>query len=383
MGSIREKYIHIYFHPLSAKRFVEPLVDELLRFGIKSEVWIEDIAEAKQFTQLLKVPYRFVSSKLTGSPIETVKIFSGLFVELLREKPLVVEAHSTRGSFIPLIAAYFTGVPVRIYHNQGVPYLGYRGILRFLLFALEWLNCRFATHVLTVSDGMLGALSKAAPINKQPVKITPGSACGLDSSEYSSPSQELKFAERKAFGIGASDLVFLYVGRPEVRKGFEITLKGFASCFKDRSDVHLLIVGADKADVKKYLKQVAPNIRALGYLSNLSSIYRSSDAVVLPSLHEGFGYALLEGAAHGCSLIASKIPGPDEIVKDGENGFLIPPGDIVGLMNTMKWIDLNRDILLGMSKKSYLIAKEFERKIFLKNYMKWIESVMSVGMHVS
>lgn len=383
MTATREKYIHIYFHPLSAKRFVEPLVNQLITIGVKSEVWIEDIKEARQFTRMLNIPHKFVKSKLTTNPLQAIKIFSDLLFALVRDKPRVVEAHSSRGALMPLIASYISGVPVRIYHNQGVPYLGYKGILMCLLFLLEWLNCRFATHILTVSDGMVEALSKAAPSNKRPLKILPGSACGLDSCEYSSPSPGLKLEARSNLSIDASDLVFLYVGRPERRKGFDLILKGYEKCFSDRTDVHLLIVGASDIDVRRVLKYSASGIRAMGYMSNLDEIYKISDIVILPSFHEGFGYALLEGAARGCCLIASKIPGPDEIVKEGENGFLVPPGDINALVNIMKWSDLNREVLAIMGEKSYLIARNFERKIFLKNYVKWIENNLGMDGYVS
>ena len=81
-------------------------------------------------------------------------------------------------------------------------------------------------------------------------------------------------------------------------------------------------------DVARVLPYASPNIKALGYLQNLHPIYRAADAILLPSLYEGLPYSLLEGAAQGCAMIASNIPGPDALIEDDKNGLYVKPGDI-------------------------------------------------------
>lgn len=64
------------------------------------------------------------------------------------------DMHQTRAAFIPLLAAVIARVPIRIYHVHGTPYLGYRRLLRAVLWMLDLLNCRFATHVIAVSPSI-------------------------------------------------------------------------------------------------------------------------------------------------------------------------------------------------------------------------------------
>ena len=56
-------------------------------------------------------------------------------------KPSVVETHTSTASLLPLLAAKITGIERRIYHNHGIPFIGYEGILKWVLYILELLNC--------------------------------------------------------------------------------------------------------------------------------------------------------------------------------------------------------------------------------------------------
>jgi glycosyltransferase involved in cell wall biosynthesis len=61
--------------------------------------------------------------------------------------------------------------------------------------------------------------------------------------------------------------------------------------------------------------------------SELFSLMSASDLVIQPSLHEGFGLAVLEAMALGCAVIASRVGGLPEIVEDGVSGILISPSN--------------------------------------------------------
>jgi glycosyltransferase involved in cell wall biosynthesis len=74
-----------------------------------------------------------------------------------------------------------------------------------------------------------------------------------------------------------------------------------------------------------------------------------SHLLVVPSFHEGFGIAYLEGMGFGLPAIATTRGGAAEIITHGENGFLVPPGDPGGLADILRRVLGDRDLLASLS----------------------------------
>src|ERR1700761_1569993 len=154
-------------------------------------------------------------------------------------------------------------------------------------------------------------------------------------------------------------------------------LEAFIRRFSMRDDVTLLICGCGPDDVKRVRPDAPKNIRALGYLQNLHPVYRASDAILLPSLYEGLPYSLLEGAAQGCALIASNIPGPDALIEEGKNGLYTIPGDVDDLVRALNDIDRNRDALRRMGIAAHEKALQFKRERIIAPYLAFMREVLS------
>jgi glycosyltransferase involved in cell wall biosynthesis len=109
------------------------------------------------------------------------------------------------------------------------------------------------------------------------------------------------------------------------RKGFDILFKAFSGL--DDNYV-ILIVGIPEKmqnDVLNYASEFGiakEKIIMPGYIEYIWEYYKAMDIFLLPSRSEGFSLALLEAGAVGLPVIASNIPGTDELIKNGENGFL-------------------------------------------------------------
>jgi glycosyltransferase involved in cell wall biosynthesis len=215
---------------------------------------------------------------------------------------------------------------------------------------------------------------KLAPADKCRM-LGPGSACGIDISAQ----QEIidKGSFKQVLGISPASFIALYVGRPHRRKGFDAILATWAQTFKDANAV-LLLAGIGTEDVLRVLPDLPANIRPLGYLADLSPYYAAADVVVLPSEHEGFGYSLLEGASYGCCLIASRIPGPDAIVQDGANGFLIQVGDSKALATSLLRLVHDPDLCRQLGANARMSAEKFERAEILALYGKYMRSILGI-----
>jgi glycogen synthase len=115
----------------------------------------------------------------------------------------------------------------------------------------------------------------------------------------------------------------LFVGRLAEQKGVR-TLLAAARLV----DAHVVLVG--DGPERKRLEQRAPErVHFVGFVPHeqIPAILANGDVLVLPSRYEELGAVLVEALWAGLPVVASRVGGVPEIVRDGETGILVPPGD--------------------------------------------------------
>ena len=105
---------------------------------------------------------------------------------------------------------------------------------------------------------------------------------------------------------------------------------------------------------------IAEGVRFMGVVENTAEALAHMDAIVLPSLWEGMPNAVLEAMALGKPVIASRIPGMDELVQDGRTGMLCPPGNAAELARALLGLarDRNRAHAMGHAARE-LVKQKF------------------------
>ncbi|HLB73277.1 MAG TPA: glycosyltransferase [Sedimentisphaerales bacterium] len=377
---MRKIVVHLIHSPVSAERFVQPLVKCLNSNGVQTELWFENWPELEYFISAIDCPKRFVRFDLSINPFTVLTRCIGLLKRFLKCRPLAIHAHQTRAAFIPLLTALIAHVPTRVYCNGGTPYLGYWGPLRGLLWLLEYLNCCFATHVITVSPSIRKKMIQHRIVRESKCEVLgKGSSCGIDLDEFSAEQfdKEHMLKSRQALEIAPDAYVVLYVGRPFKRKGFHTMLRAWKNMSHDGNNEDiLLIAGCSDKDVINVTKTTIKNVVALGYVKDLRFCYAACDIVVLPSWHEGFPYSLLEGAAAGRPLVGSDILGIDSIIIKNKNGLLVPLGDTKALAEALVTLKSNPGLRenMGESGRQY-IEQHFNRKVFSSLFLDYYDRI--------
>jgi len=167
--------------------------------------------------------------------------------------------------------------------------------------------------------------------------------CGYDPAVFHPRGRSRLKAE---LGL-AGKRVALFAGRFDENKGLKALICAWSILAgKGRaSDRVLLIAGGDPLDASKVSpekasvvrlageKGILPSVRFLGPLGQgeLARYYRAADVCIVPSRYESFGMVALEAMACGCPVVASRVGGLAWLVRDGENGFLVPPGEVRAL----------------------------------------------------
>ncbi|MFH1843219.1 MAG: glycosyltransferase family 4 protein [bacterium] len=169
---------------------------------------------------------------------------------------------------------------------------------------------------------------------------------------------------RRAAKLTADIPVVGYVGRLSPEKGLETLLAAIQRLRRSgRPSVHLFIVGDDPGDgsYAAKLRQLARDLdlqevtHFFGYVENAARACIDFDVQVVCSLAEPFGLVTLEGMAMRRPVVATRSGGSPEIIRDGEDGFLVPPSDPVALAERLEALfaqpDLRRSIGLAARQR--------------------------------
>jgi glycosyltransferase involved in cell wall biosynthesis len=112
-----------------------------------------------------------------------------------------------------------------------------------------------------------------------------------------------------------------------------------------------------------------------GWQENMQDVYAQAAIVCLPSYREGLPKTLIEAAACGRPIITSDVPGCREVVRQGENGLLVPARDASALAEALKDLLQNPKERLEMGKRGRIIAeKEFSMNLVISQTLAFYQS---------
>ena len=303
-------------------------------------------------------------------PFYDLKAFFALIKILLYERPHIVHTHTSKAGILGRGAAFFARVPIIVHTPHGHVFWGYFGRLKTGIFILlEKISALITDRlvVLTEQEKNDHLHFHIAPENKFSEVHS-----GINLDRFSDTSVD-PAAMKKKLTIPEGNLVVGTTGRLTHIKGHRYLIEAAGKIVSSKPDTTFVFLGdgelLDELKNMASISSIEENIKFLGWRQDVAEVMSTFDVFVLPSLNEGMGRVLVEAMALGKPIVASDIGGIPNLVVNGENGYLVPVGDVETL--AVKIITLLDDP--GKREKMGNAGQRYADKYSLEEMMKKIE----------
>jgi len=262
------------------------------------------------------------------APWHDIKSFFSLLWLFMCERPEMVHTHTSKAGILGRLAAWIARVPIIIHTPHGHVFYGHFGPkLSFLYLAIERLFAHTTTYMVALTKGEKNDYIRLRVGNPDKMPLIHS---GVDIDLFCQ-SRKKRATKRAKLGIDKDSFIVGTVGWLLPIKGPLVLLEAMEKVWKSYPKINLVYVG--KGDLEEKLRQGAENsghtdhLKLLGWRNDVHEIMGIFDCFVLPSMNEGMGRVVVEAMATGCPVVASNTGGIPDLVKDGHNGLLAPPGN--------------------------------------------------------
>ena len=320
------------------------------------------------------------------SVTKDIKALVKLIGVLFRERPQMIHSMTPKAGLLCMMAAWLTRVPVRVHTFTGLVWPTEKGLKRRILMATDWLTCACATHIIPEGEGVKNDLLNNG-ITKKPLRVLGyGNVRGIDLEKFSRRAEVMeKVTQISQIAKGSQMFTFLFVGRIVGDKGINEMVNAFKRLNEAYKDTQLILVGWFEQqldpvaeDTRETIEQ-HPCIHAVGTKEGdeLLAYYATADCFVFPSYREGFPNTVIEAGAMGLPCIVTDINGSREIIREGENGLIIPPRDEEALYSAMLRMMTNKEERQRMvCNARRMIAERYEQGYVRQCLLDYYEQIL-------
>jgi sugar transferase (PEP-CTERM/EpsH1 system associated) len=281
--------------------------------------------------------------------------------KILKEwRPHIVHTHAWGTLCEGVIAAKLAKVPIVIHGEHGTIQQKKSNVFVQKIF---W---RITDQVLSVSKNHRDRLSKTVGFPEHMILDLPN---GVDSHRFHHRKMDIctDLPEKN------NNIIIGTVGRLEPVKNQELLIRSFAELLQRFRHIKLWIAGGGA--LKEQLENLADELGAasdilfLGKRDDIPQILNRIDIFVLPSLSEGMSNTILEAMSSGLPVIACRVGGNPELIRDGVTGFLTPSRDQNALSRAVAFLVENEEVrgMMGESARKR-IETEFSLTAMVQRY---------------
>lgn len=301
--------------------------------------------------KVYRLPRQF---KISNTPI-SFKWKNQIKDIIEKEKPVIINAHSP----VPFIS----DVACRIAHKKGIPFLltYHNDLVKDNLI----LNLICKKYYWFMGNKTLNQSTRIITTSEYYANNSPYLKKRLNKISIISPGVNLP--TKSNFNKIKNQLIFVsQLDKTHEHKGLNYLIESINVIKEIIKEIKLNVIGTGD-NVEEYKDKVNKlglenNIKFLGKISDeeLSKKYGESEIVVLPSYNssEGFGMVLIEGMAHKCVAIGTRVGGIPYAISENKDGLLVPPKDSKALADAIIKLLENTKLAKKMGENGYKKVKE-------------------------
>ena len=312
------------------------------------------------------------------NPIKDAYLLFQFIRNYLLYKPDAIFHFTIKNNIYGTWAAKLLGVPVvNNISGLGTAFLS-KGLLSVFVKLLYKTSQCFAYKVFCQNREDMQLLITQKLVPSQNLVLLPGSGVNLKRFHPS-----LKSINHNKY------FTFLYAGRMLQDKGLFELMEAMLAINKDLIQCNLILCGFSNADNRSAISisklkewDKIPGINWIGPSDNVELVMAEADCLVLPSYREGMPKTILEAGAMELPVVASNVPGCQNIIQDGLNGILCKPKDSFDLENAMRSMmrmtNEQRTIMGQEGRKK--VKREFDEKIVVNFATTILHELLSVKL---
>jgi glycosyltransferase involved in cell wall biosynthesis len=290
------------------------------------------------------------------SPLRDVLATFKLARLIRRERPQILHTHTAKAGTVGRVAALLAGSrrpPIVVHTFHGHVLRGYFGPIRSLLFRLleRWLASS-TTALVAVSPQVRDDLVALGIAPRERFAVI---RLGIELDARVAAQQDGRLESRRYLGIPVNRFAVGWIGRMTAVKRTDDVLVTFKA-LRDRGvDACLCMVGdgPDRGQLERRAHElgIVRDTLFLGYQEDVAPFYAAFDALVLPSGNEGTPVSAIEALAAGRPVVATRVGGVPDVVRDGEDGFLVEAGATDELADRLARLARDPDLREQMGRR--------------------------------
>lgn len=270
------------------------------------------------------------------SPLRDAVAIARLARLIRRLRPHILHTHTAKAGAVGRLAALLAGdarPPIVVHTFHGHVLRGYFDPLRTAGFRLleRWLATK-TTALVAVSPQVRDDLVALGVARRERFVVV---RVGIELEQRVAAERDGRGESRRVLGIGPDRFAVGWIGRMTGVKRTDDVLRAFRR-LRDRGvDACLCMIGdgPDRPAVERRAHELGlmRDTLFLGYQEEVAPFYAAFDAMILPSINEGTPVSAIEALAAGRPVVATRVGGVPDVVREGEDGFLVEPGDVDAL----------------------------------------------------
>lgn len=348
---------------ITLKSFVLSLADAMNKTGNFEIHFVCDNDDEFKNSLPSYIHYHPIAMK-RGISFDGLKVINALVRLFKQEKFDLVQYSTPNASCYASIAAKITKIPVRLYCQWGIVYVGFSGLKRIIFKTIEKMVCANSTAIRPDSNGNLDfSISEGLYTKEKGAVIWNGSACGVNLQKFDLSKREIMRKEiREMHSLPEDALVYIAVGRINKDKGTNELLEAAKKITEEKEDAYLLMVG--DLENEQFLNQSlftwsqnSDRVIYCGFSEEVEKYLAAADVYILASYREGFGTSVIEAESMGLPVIVTDIPGPTNAMLKNETGMVVPKMDAEALCKAMLHLYENRDKISDFGRRGAEFAR--------------------------